>query len=87
MATKRLPTNIPSGEVDISKVIGATVRLVSACQAQGWIENVDQKTYTIEDILFRISTDGKTFAIIKLKGLDDKTFTWKDIEFISLNNE
>lgn len=87
MATKRLPTNIPSGEVDINKVIGATVRLVSACQSQGWIENVDQKTYTIKDILFRVSIDGKTFTIIKLEGLENKTFTWKDIEFISLNNE
>lgn len=77
--------NITSGDVDFSKLIGSTVKIMSACTTQGWIDDAS-KTYVIEDIAFRIAIDGKTFTIIKLVGLPDNTFTWKDLKLISLNN-
>lgn len=79
-------SGIVSGEVEFSKLIGATVKVRSACLTQGKLENVSTE-YKIEDIKFRVSIDGKTFAIVKLENLPENTFTLRDLEIISLNNE
>lgn len=75
-----------SGDIDLSRLMGAKVKIVSACLAQGWLENASS-TYTISDVKFRIGIDGKTFAIIKLEELPDNTFTWRDLKVIKLGDE
>ena len=40
-----------------------------------------RKEYKVEDISFRISTDGKCITVLKLSDCPGKTFTLKDIEF------
>lgn len=39
---------------------------------------------TIKDIIFRISTEGKTITIILLDQFPDYFFTWKDLEVIGI---
>lgn len=78
--------SIQSGDVDVNKLIGATVKIKSACLTQGKLENASG-TYKITDLKFRISLDGKAFAILKLENLPQNTFTLRDIELIKLNDE
>ena len=51
------------------------------------LKNPEKKEYTVGDIGFRITVDGKCRTIITLEEVEDRTFSLKDIEIISLKNE
>lgn len=78
----------PAGIWNYSDLIGATVRISSISVAnQNNMFGVDSSWHhTIEDIYFRVTTDGKTITIIRLKDMPDCIFTWKDIEVLNLDN-
>ena len=61
-------------------MIGAKVELV---RAQGCIK-IDEpgKEYTIKEVKFRVSLDGKILTIIRLEELPDAIFTWKDLRWV-----
>ncbi len=42
------------------------------------------KTFTIEDIYFRCSLDGKVITVILLEDCPGCVFTWKDLELIDV---
>lgn len=75
----------PSGVWEYDQLLGAKVRLKSMpisnfFSCQGGVSEV----FTIKDITFRISLDGKTITIIELSEMPGKVFTWKDLEVIDI---
>lgn len=81
----RIKPNVPSGLVDIDKIVGAKVRVKSLTTQNycGWSYNTD-KVFKIDSIRFRISIDGKCYTILTLEGITDRTFKLSDLEFIEL---
>lgn len=76
----------PSGNWDYYQLIGAKVR-ISSLPISNFFNCINSTTdlYTIKDIYFRISIDGKTITIIELEEYPDKFFTWKDLEVVEIN--
>lgn len=76
-----------SGLISISQVIGAKVYIKSITMGNAWNwKDSGKRTYTVKDVGFRISVDGKCFTILTLEECDE-IFTLKDIEFIKLNDD
>lgn len=73
----------PCGLWHLEDLIGAKVRISSLPISNFGAIDMDQH-YTVEDIEFRISLDGKAITIVKLKGLSDYIFTLKDLEFVGV---
>lgn len=79
----------PSGIWEYDQLIGAKV-VVKSLSVSGNFFNMctgGRDLFTIEEIYFRISLDGKTITVIKLRELPDKIFTWKDLEVVEINSE
>ena len=85
---KRISNLEPTIIYDKEELIGSTVRLKSVsmqnCQCGGTILS-SSKDYTIKDVEFRLSLDGKCFTLISLEGVTDRRFTLKDLVIKSLN--
>lgn len=82
----RIPKLNQQGNISLDQVIGSRVKIKSLTISNGfdWKPSKDNE-YTISDLVFRISIDGKCFTIVKIKEIPNKTFTLKDIEFILKN--
>lgn len=76
----------PSGNWDYYQLIGSKVRISSLPVSNffGCINSVTD-LYTISNIYFRISLDGKAITIVELEEYPGKFFTWKDLEVIEIN--
>lgn len=72
----------PSGIWDYQNMIGAQVRVKSMPISNFSRGIMASDVFTIEDIYFRVSLDGKTITVIRLKEFPDLFFTWKDLEVI-----
>ena len=83
---RRTRVTDPAGIWDYSNMIGAQVRISSI--SVGNLNNMfgidSEWIHTISDIYFRVTTDGKTITIIRLKDMPDCLFTWKDLEVLNL---
>lgn len=83
---RRTRVTDPAGIWDYTNLIGATVRVRSMSISN--LNNIfafDSTTlHIIEDIYFRITTDGKTITVIRLVDMPEYLFTWKDLEVIDL---
>lgn len=78
----------PSGIWTAENLIGAKV-VVTSVSIANFFNGLDcDVEEEIEDIFFRISTDGRAICVVKVKGKDN-LFTLKDLEFtkISKSNE
>jgi hypothetical protein len=68
----------PYGSWSREELIGAHVR-ISSMPVSNFAGGFDcHQTFTIKDIIFRISTEGKTITVIILDQYPDYSFTWKD---------
>lgn len=75
----------PAGVWNYSDLIGATIRIKSLpITAFGTIRLTSGDICKIEDIVFRISLDGKTITRIITKEYPDLQLTFKDIEVLKL---
>lgn len=77
MITRRLSDN--AGEVD--DIIGKKVKLL---RSQGWRGEAKpwkKEGYTVEDVYFRISLDGKVIVCVLLKELNG-VFTLPDLALL-----
>lgn len=72
----------PAGVWDFQNMIGAQVKVKSMPVSNFSSGIMASDIYTIEDIYFRVSLDGKTITIIRLRELPDLFFTWKDLEVL-----
>lgn len=72
----------PAGIWDYQNMIGAQVKVKSMPVSNFSSGIMASDTYTIGDIYFRVSLDGKTITVIRIKELPDLFFTWKDLEII-----
>lgn len=72
----------PAGIWDYQNMIGAQVKVKSMPVSNFSSGIMASDSYTISDIYFRVSLDGKTITVIRLKELPDLFFTWKDLEVI-----
>ena len=69
----------PYGTWDKEDLIGSHVSIASL-PVSNFVGGFDNEaTYTIKDIYFRISNDGKTITVIELLELPGMFFTWKDL--------
>lgn len=86
---RRISDQETSGVITLQQMIGAKcyIRSVSAMNGWRWDENAIGKEYTVKEIGFRISVDGKCFTIVILDGIDDRIFTLKDLEFVELGDD
>lgn len=76
----------PDGIWEIDNLVGAKVAIRSTgignfttCMPSG--------EFKIKEIYFRVSVDGKAITLVKLEGLDDEFFTFKDLEILSVVKE
>jgi len=85
---KRILDLEPTGVYTKDEMIGAKVQVksLSLQNGQEW-KHKSTENFTIKDIAFRISLDGKCFAIITLEEVNDRVFTWKDLEVVEINEE
>lgn len=78
----------PSGSWSYEQLIGAKVRIKSTGAVNGLFSCFDsQGLSTVKDMVFRISTDGKTIPVVILSEYPDKVFIWRDLEVVELSNE
>ena len=75
----------PAGIWEYENMVGARVRIKSMPVSNFFRLAEIDKTYVVEDVYFRVSTDGKVITVVKLVGMEDLIFTWKDLEVISIN--
>lgn len=80
----KIAVTSPSGLWDYQNLIGASVRIKSLPIKSGIFNFDSDSTYQIEDIRFRVSRTGRSYASIKLGGIDSREFVWKDLEVIGL---
>lgn len=74
----------PYGSWSREELLGAHVR-VSSMPVSNFAKGFDcHQVYTIKDIIFRISNEGKVITIILLDQFPDYFFTWKDLEVIGI---
>lgn len=75
----------PNGTWGYNSLIGGQVRVRSTAVTNffGSIV-VASETFTIKDIYFQISLDGKAITIIELAEVPGKFFTWKDLEVVEV---
>lgn len=73
----------PSGVWDYSSLLGASVKIKSLPVKFGFAYAADE-LYQIENIGFRISRDGKLYTAVRLAGIRDREFVWKDLEVVGL---
>jgi len=79
----------PYGSWKYEDLINARVK-VSSMPVANFNKGFDaDQLFTIKDIYFRISVDGKTISVIELNELPGQIFTWKDLEVVGIyiNNE
>ena len=76
----------PGGIWEYYQLIGAKVYIKSMPVSNFFNLQNASDLYTIKDIYFRISTDGKAISVIELKELPGKIFTWKDLMISELVN-
>jgi hypothetical protein len=74
----------PAGIWSYDNLIGAKVRIVSTTIGNFNQFSAIEDDYTIKDIYFRVSVDGKTITLVELEGLEDQYFTFKDLEILSI---
>lgn len=76
----------PTGTWDYVQILGAKV-IIKSLPISNFFGTMcsNSDLFTIEDIYFRISLDGKVITIIKLVEYPDKFFTWKDLEIVEVN--
>ncbi len=86
---RRISDQEISAVIPVEKIIGAKcyVRSVSAMNGWRWDEEAIGKEYTVKEVGFRISVDGKCFTVIVLDGISDRIFTLKDLEFVELGDD
>jgi len=83
MIRKCCECNFINGTWKYEEMIGARVKVRSLPVANRFSSISGNTIYTIEDIIFQVSDDGKTVVVVKLMGTDS-IFTFKDLEIISL---
>lgn len=76
----------PTGTWEYTQLLNARVRIKSL-PVSNFFCNMSSATdlYTINDIYFRVSLDGKVISLIELRELPGKFFTWKDLEIVEIN--
>ncbi len=77
----------PAGIWEYKNMVGSRVKIKSIPVSNFFRLADADKTFTVSDVYFRVSTDGKVITVVKLEGLEDVIFTWKDLEVISLNED
>ena len=80
---RRINWNDDSGVICMDDVIGSKVQVVSLTMstASGW-SYPSTKIFTIEDVKFRVQTDGKCHTLFYLKECPKRVFSIKDLIFI-----
>lgn len=75
-----------TGSIELDKLIGAQVKVINLTMQNGlfWKEGVDE-IYTVSDIKFRVSIDGKCHTIVYLDEFKDRSFTLKDLKFVKIS--
>lgn len=85
---RRISRDESSAVVEYENLIGSKVKIKSATMQNGFYRMKDiNQLFTISEIGFRISIDGKCHTIISLAEITDRTFTLKDIEIVELNGD
>lgn len=77
----------PSGLWNPEELIGAKVRVRSLPVSSFFGRFESDREYTIGEIWFRVSVDGKALTVIILKEVPGIEVTWKDLEIIELTSK
>ena len=72
-----------SGRIDFHQLIGAKVRVRQISGRTKW-KATKQTEFYISDIKFRISVDGKCFAVVYLKGCPGTSFLLADLDILEV---
>jgi len=82
---RRIKKSTRSVVIDYAKIVGAKVRIKSTTMQNGWDIEKPSEVYTVSEVGFRVTIDGKCHTILAIKELGNRTFALKDIEFVELN--
>lgn len=77
----------PNGTWGYSSIVGSKVRLRSTPISNFFGTYCASDSYTVKDVYFQISLDGKAITELELVGLEGKFFTLKDVQFIEIGTE
>ena len=76
----------PNGTWGYSSIIGSKVRLRSTPISNFFGTYCASDSYTVKDVWFQISLDGKAITVLELIGLEGKFFTLKDVQFVEIGS-
>ena len=76
----------PAGTWEYEDLIDSGVK-VKSMPVSNFIAIDSEATYTIEDIYFRVSLDGKIITIVKLKEIPGAFFTLRDLELVGIRKK
>jgi hypothetical protein len=76
----------PAGTWDYKDLIGSAVK-VKSMPVTNFIAIDSEEVFTIDDIYFRVSLDGKIITIVKLKELPGSFFTLRDLELVGISRK
>lgn len=75
--------NESSGVIDYSQLIGAKVKIRRISGRTNW-KGISNRIYTIINIKFRISVDGKCFAVVYLDDCPNDSFILADLYILKI---
>ena len=80
---RRIGWNEDTGVICMDDIIGAKVQVISLSMSTAleW-SYPKSKVFTIEDVKFRVQTDGKCHTLLYLEECPGRVFTIKDIVFV-----
>lgn len=76
----------PAGTWNYEDLIGAGVKVKSMPVSNFCAIDADE-IFTIEDIYFRASLDGKIITVVKLEELPNLFFTLRDLELVGIERK
>jgi hypothetical protein len=76
----------PAGTWDYKDLIGSGVK-VRSMPTSNFCAIDANETFTIDDIYFRASLDGKMITVVKLKELPGLFFTLRDLELVGIKRK
>ena len=80
----RIGQDEQSGLINIQELVGAKVHIISVTMQNCNYHGTSKDVYTVGNIYFRVTLDGKCHTLVSLAEIPEMTFKLTDLEFVEL---
>lgn len=75
-----------AGTWDYDRIVGAKVKVKSIPIVDFNFDVNTSDVYTVKDVIFKISIDGKVITLVRLVEAPGNVFPWKDLMVVEIND-